>query len=233
MSYDSFGSRSDRYQKRRKNTKMINTLIVIAILLIAFLIGMYVFGGDDGEEQGQTDTPNAESQDNTNEDESPNENNEEDLNEEEENMDQDESPQSDDNTDTEETNEDETNNEEEPTEPENSEEVQEVIDGEWAPYPTEQEEPHTIEFSDGSQDRTEMEMAISEAIDIPRDNLIYWWLESGGVPDRIIGYVEDTTNQEYYRVYLRWITNEGWQPQRAEVLYENLGKQKLEENSQD
>lgn len=223
MSYDHYESRSDRFEKRRKNTKMTNTLIVIAVLLSAFLFGMFVFGGgDDEEEQVQNEETSDSGLEEENTEEQENEENEE-TNDEDSTEEQE---SSEDETESEENSEDET--EEERTAGD-GEEVKEVINGNWEPYPTEQEEPHSINLSQGSQDRIEVEQAIAQAVQSSTDNLTYWWLESGGVPDQVVGYVEDKTNGEYYRVPLKWIENEGWQPQKIEVLYENLGEQKLNE----
>ncbi|SEP91799.1 YrrS family protein [Piscibacillus halophilus] len=223
MSFDNYDSRSDRYEKRRKNTKLTNLLIVLAVLLSAFLFGMLVFGGGDEEDEVQQDEsvePENEQEESIQEDDSESETNPE-------------GDTSDDSS--EEMNEEETEeedmedeNEERETSPGDGEEVREVIEQDWQPYPTEQEEPHTIDLNNGSQDRQEIEQAIAQAVQVSRDDLEYWWLESGGVPDQVIGYVEDKSNQEYYRIPLKWIENEGWQPQRVDVLFENLGQQKLE-----
>ncbi|RPF55548.1 YrrS family protein [Aquisalibacillus elongatus] len=231
MAYDSIGTtRSDRYESRRKNTKLMNLLIIIAILLTAFLIGMLVFGDDEDEDnqdqaqESQTDESNdsedqSEQGTNDNEDEDNTDQTETD------NTDEDEEEQSSNNEDENETTDDET----EQNEPaENSAEVKEVISGSWDPYPTEQEEPHTINWDTESQDFYEMKMAIASSLDVSSEDLIYWYVENGGAPDKVNGYVEQRGTNEYYRVYLEWIESEGWQPQRVEELYENIGEQKLE-----
>ncbi len=185
-------------------------------------------GGDDEEEQNQAqneETPASgdEEQNNTEQnDETTEETNETDSEEQESNSEET----------TEEESEEENQDEETDVEvkPGDSEEVKEVREGNWEPYPTEQSEPHSINLESGSQDRIEIESAIAKAVNSSSNNLTYWWLESGGVPDQVTGYVEDKSSGEYYRVPLKWIENEGWQPQKVEVLYENIGKQKLEGN---
>src|SRR5699024_12140315 len=44
-------SRLNKYEKRRKNTKTISILFIIGSILLVFLIGLLIFGGEDSAEK--------------------------------------------------------------------------------------------------------------------------------------------------------------------------------------
>ncbi|MDQ0158706.1 DUF1510 family protein [Alkalibacillus salilacus] len=241
-------SRSERFEKRRKNTRLMNVLIWTVILLIIVLIGFWFFGGDDSEEQ-QGDQTTDQSTESTEDNESNNENadganesdesNETESNNEEEQGGQEGDENSDDSTEenSESNNEEDTESDspEEPTDEtvteSDKENVTRVIERDWEPIGTEQEEPHNSEFSEGTQDRAEMEDAIEYATGLSEDNIIFWRLESGGMANHVIGTVTDSNQEEVYRVYLDWIEGEGWQPQKIEELEVNDKHPDYDENS--
>ncbi|MDV2581070.1 YrrS family protein [Alkalibacillus haloalkaliphilus] len=206
-------SRSERYEKRRKNTKTMNILIWAFIILFVVLIAFWIFGGDDEVEEEQTEQ-------NTSLDEG-DEEDEHDENEVIEDEEEQSSEQEESTTDesTEESNEQESG--EEHVYESDEDNVVRVFERNWDPVGTEQEEPHTTQFSEGTQDREEMEQAIIYATGMSEDDIIFWRLESGGVANQVIGTVTDSAQQEIYRVYLDWVEHEGWQPQKVEELYEN------------
>ncbi|WP_188206238.1 YrrS family protein [Alkalibacillus aidingensis] len=205
-------SRSERYEKRRKSTRTINYLIWLIVLLLLGLIVIWFFGGDD-ENQDQLNEESAQSEESASDEE----------NSDEEDGDQ-KTPNEQTEGDQEDSNDQEESAEEtgtESTSDSDDENVIRVLEQDWQPIGTEQEEPHVIDLTEESQDRQEMEQAIQYATGLEEDNIIYWWLESGGVPDRIIGTVTDLEQNDIYRVYLNWVEDEGWQPQKVEELYVN------------
>lgn len=95
--------------------------------------------------------------------------------------------------------------------------VIEAYTGNWEPIGTVQEEPHVTQFKKETQDWLEMEQAIRYATGL--DDMITWRIGNNG-EQKVIGTVSTRDQQEIYRVYLSWITNEGWQPTKVERLKE-------------
>ncbi|WP_194841327.1 YrrS family protein [Salinibacillus xinjiangensis] len=235
-------SRVDKYSKRRKNTKLINSLIILAVLLGVFLAFTWIF--DDEEEQATTDSVNEQE----NEASSSGEEAEEATSEPSET--EDENNQSEDST---VENEDEsTNTSEESAEqnnenedlPETSSEnistsedpnVLRVIERDWQPIGTEQEEPHTTTYEKGTVDWEEMWRAAAYGAGLSEGDTINWWVTNGGDPQRVVTTISDKAETQTYRVYLQWVANEGWQPTKVEELKENDQKDRFanDEGEQD
>ncbi|SFA69607.1 Protein of unknown function [Lentibacillus halodurans] len=223
-------SRVNKFEKRRKNTKLLSILIVVASILIIVLLGMLIFGGDDEADKtddNQTEqTADGSSQgDEADSDSTPEE--------------QDDSAEN--NTDTEANDsnngtgsEDESDSEEENSEEVTTEQVEpsddnviEAYTGDWQPVGTEQSEPHTINYNDGSQDRQEMRKAVASATGLDEANFTMWWIERNG-DQKVINTVSNADESEIYRVYNTWVPNEGWQPTKVERLKENDQKERFE-----
>jgi hypothetical protein len=227
-------TRVNKFEKRRKNTKLMSLLIVAGSFLIILLIGLWIFGPDDEQEQ-----PNnlAGSNDESTENE--------DLNEE----DGTEAPESgQDSTETEESSSQIDENQDNDTDSSNesNDEIESEI-GEkeqvdptgddanvieaytqnWQPIGTEQEGPHTMVFDEGSQDRMEMEKALSYATSLPEGEMITWWLQRDG-DQKVIGTISDRAETQIFRVYISWVENQGWQPTLVEALIENDQKWRFE-----
>ncbi|WP_047986364.1 YrrS family protein [Ornithinibacillus californiensis] len=219
-------TRVNKFEKRRKNTKLMTVLLIAASFLVILLLGLWIFGPEDEP----TDSNEIASSDNTNSED----NNEEetDVASEEESTQTEESSSQ-----TEESNSgvtDESNNETETNESTDSQNVEtEVADpageddnvieaytAEWQPIGTEQEGPHTTQFDTESQDWLEMEQAIRVATGLTEQDMITWFIGNGG-HQKAIGTVTNKAETEIYRVYLSWVDNEGWQPTLVELLKEN------------
>ncbi|WP_099158586.1 YrrS family protein [Virgibacillus ndiopensis] len=212
-------SRVDKFEKRRKNTKLLSITLVLGGIFIVVLIGIFIFGGGDDEptelpnnisnrettSDSDQKTDNAETDDSTNTDE-------DNASTDEENT-----------TDDENTSDDSSNNntevEKEPVESDDAN-VESAYTGNWEPIGTEQQGPHTTTYDEGTQDRIEMENAIRVATGLQDGDMITWWLENGG-DQKVIGTVSNNAQTETYRVYLSWVENKGWQPTKVEVLKEN------------
>lgn len=229
-------TRVNKFEKRRKNTKLMSILIIAGSFLIILLIGLWIFGPDEDPEQ-----PNniASSNDNTTESEEQAE---------EENIDEAATETGQDSADSEESSsqneegesdgsesetEEENENMQDPGEKEqvdpaaNDDVVVEAYTKEWQPIGTEQEGPHSVVYEDGSQDRMEMEKALQYATGLSEDNIITWWLQRNG-DQKVIGTVSDKAETQTYRVYISWVDNQGWQPTLVEVLSENDQKWRFE-----
>ena len=230
--YQNESTRSARFEKRRRTTKLMNYMLVLAGILILLLIMLYLFTGDDDESGNESDEELEiadTNPDDSEEDESSStegSNDEQDTAEESEDQETEEESeeQQDDAESSEEADEmDEGSDFGEDVEVEESDEenVKAIIRGNWEPYETQQEEPHSIDLNEGSQDRQELEQATAMAINGNRDEITYWWFASDGNPNYIEATIEDQSDGEIYRVHLEWIENEGWQPQLVKVLEEN------------
>ncbi|QHS22843.1 DUF1510 family protein [Virgibacillus sp. MSP4-1] len=220
------GSRVDRFSKRRKNTKLMNTLIVLAVLLSVFLVFTFVFNDDEEQaNKSESDTRQQTESEETgadtgNENDSPEQTEEGSengtSNEGQENTD-DGSSHTEENSDL---------NTEEATVTESEDpNVVKVIEKDWEPIGTEQEEPHETTYEEGTTDWEEMWSAAAYATGLGSD-YITWWVTNGGSPQRVKITISDKAETQTYRVYLQWVTNEGWKPEKVEVLKENDIKKK-------
>lgn len=63
-----------------------------------------------------------------------------------------------------------------------------------------------------------MEQAIQLATNL--DEMITWRIENGG-EQKAVATVSSMDQDKTYRIYLSWITNQGWQPTKVELLKEN------------
>ncbi|GAA0483054.1 YrrS family protein [Salinibacillus aidingensis] len=221
------GSRVDRFSKRRKNTKLMNTLIVLAVLLSVFLVFTFVFNDDEEQanksesdtrqqtESEETGADTGNENDSSEQSEAGTENGTSD--EGQENADDESSSQTEENSDL---------NTEEATVTESEDpNVLKVIEKDWEPIGTEQEEPHETTYEKGTADWEEMWSAAAYATGLGSD-YISWWVTNGGGPQRVKITISDKAETQTYRVYLQWVPNEGWKPEKVEVLKENDIKQK-------
>lgn len=205
MSVQERRSRLDKYNKRRKNTRKISILILIAGILVVILLFTFIFGGKDkDEEPGKASEANIEEKENENTDEGQDKNDDEEI-------DTDESLKEED--------EDEDKTDVQLKEVSSSDSnVSEAYEGDWEPIGTEQSEPHETVFDKDSEDWKEMEEAVRVATGL--DEMITFYIENGG-DDTAIATVTSTDESEKYRVTISWVKEEGWQPILLEELIEN------------
>lgn len=213
-------SRMDKYEKRRKNTKLLNYSVVVAALLVFFLIGSWIFGG---KEEGLTEETKQE----TRRDDSYFVTVEEDEGEKDDSTDieiegHEETDDQDDETSSEIEESTETDQAVVLEEADSTDEnVKEAWTGDWPAIGSIQTGPHSIDYNNGSQDRIEIKKAVSLVTGIPEDDMIEWWVGNGGGEQNVIATVSDREETETFRVYLTWIDKEGWKPTRLETLYVN------------
>lgn len=106
--------------------------------------------------------------------------------------------------------------------------ILETIYRNWKPVGTIQEEPHHSSYEKGSVDWNEKVRAIELATGLSKENMIIWWLGRGETTDKAIATVTSSDQQLIYRVYIKWISNEGWMPTKVERLKENDRKKDKE-----
>lgn len=223
-------SRVNKFEKRRKNTKLMSILIVAACFLIVLLLGLWIFSPNDepnekvestnpnhvSEGDSETETDDSVSEQESTETEENSSGEDESINEQSEESDS--SQESDNQT-----------VERQTSDPvaADDDNVISAFTADWQPVGTEQSGPHTVVYEAGSQDRIEMENAIRLASGLAEDDMITWWLKRGG-DQQVIGTVSNRDETETYRVYISWIDNQGWQPTLVEVLNENDEKWRFE-----
>lgn len=209
------GPRSEKRAKRRKINRILNILIGIVLFLILFFGWKLLFSSSDQRVAGEIDNTQTEQQQPVT------------TNEEEEQVEET-------TTDTEPDTTSETEEESQANEMESeSSEHEKVTQGDpasnvirsienqaWKPIGTNQSEPHTTVYDNGSTDRLEMERAISYATGVDQSNLIVWWLARNG-EDKVAATVATRDNEHIYRVYIDWVPNQGWKPTLIEELREN------------
>lgn len=224
-------SRVNKFEKRRQNTKLMTILMIVGVLLLIVLLAIWIFGGKDKDtsesdpgsnttetdnngNEGSTDRPDDE---NNTSDNDNNLTNNDDLND--NNQADNEAENEEDENDTENAkNEDVDIKEVESSS--DDENVESTYTGNWQPIGTEQSEPHETQFDKSSVDWGEMEEAIRLATGLEEGDMVTWFIGNDG-PEKAIGTVTSKDESETYRVYISWITDEGWKPTQVEVLKEN------------
>ncbi len=204
-------SRVNKYDKRRKTTKSITILMIVAVGLVVLLIALLVFGDKDTDDKDEKTTPSKETtteEVNGDEDES----NSEDPTEGEEGT-EDSNPS--DEQDEDEGADDFVEIENIPDEEIDDPNVIEAYTANWKPIGTTQEEPHTSVFNEDSDDWKEMIEAVAYALKVDEDDFVSHWIGNGG-EQRANAHVQSKLTDEHYTVYLEWIETEGWQPKKVE-----------------
>ena len=209
-------SRLNRFEKKRRNTRWLSIFIIIGSILIVAFIAILVFSNPDDDitlepNEGQVDPAPDEEDQGTEPDQNQDSNEPDDTSDMDEADDEDESNESDDAS------------SQEPDDPniemlESGEDnVEFSYRSNWDPISTEQSEPHEISWDQNSLDWEEMMKAAEQATDVSVDDMNYLWV-SGDGPQSVIATFSDVALDEHYRVYIMWIENQGWQPQRVDML---------------
>jgi len=224
MQNDNRQSRTNKFEKRRKNTKQISILMVIAGVLLLILLAFWIFGGkdkdgSDPDRDAVEDIHIEEKNNDLNESENVNEDSNQTANQHDENSENDMVEEDTEGNEQNENDDSDDNAEVETEEIESTDDnVIEAYTGKWQPNGTIQEGPHTTNYDDGSQDRIEIKQAVMSATGLGED-LTEHWIGNGG-DQKVIATVANPGNTEIYRVYLSWIDQEGWQVTQIERLKE-------------
>lgn len=95
----------------------------------------------------------------------------------------------------------------------------EIVNPAWQPVGTTQSEPHETVFKKDSVDWKEMLDAVSYATGIAPDDMIVWFIGNNG-PNKAVATISTKDQTAHYRVYIEWVTNEGWKPTKVQKLRE-------------
>lgn len=212
-------SRVNKFEKRRKNNKAITILMIIGSSLAILLIVLIFFTGKDDQTTKHEDG-NDGLQINEKTDDETDKKNDGSSNSDHEQIN--DTPENNSNVGNNHSQESSSQNDmgsEINTEPIEStdDNIIEAYTGNWEPIGTVQEEPHTTQFNKETQDWLEMEEAIQLATGL--EQMTTLWIGNGG-NQKAIGTVSSMDKTNIYRVYLTWVTNEGWQPTKVEKLKE-------------
>ncbi|QOR65624.1 YrrS family protein [Cytobacillus suaedae] len=219
------GPRFEKRAKRRKLNRILNTLIGVVVILIIIFGGRLLFG------PGNNSTETASPQVANSTDVAEVDDEKEETKDTEQSTDTSEdSSDSTEDEDKEKTEETATNTEQ--VEPESNEEAT-VTDGDpesniirtienpaWKPIGTSQVEPQTNVYDKGTENRNEIEVAASYATGLDLANMTVWWLTNNG-PDKTKVTIASKDGSQNYKVYMDWISGEGWKPVLVEELKEN------------
>lgn len=215
------GPRSERRAKRKKVNRILNILIILVVVLIVFFGGKLIFGDKNVDESA---SPNQTNQPADNEGKAASDDSKDNDSKKEEAADKQKSDESE-----QEANEE---NKDQQKAPESDESVvvtegdpesnilQTIVNPAWKPIGTTQAEPHSIDYTENSVDRNEMEMAASYATGFDRSDMVVWWLGRNG-GNSITATVSSKTTKQVQRIYLDWVPSEGWKPTKVEELKEN------------
>ncbi|MCA0982664.1 DUF1510 family protein [Halobacillus yeomjeoni] len=206
-------SRSSRFEKKRRGTKLMSWLIGVGSIMLIVFISLMVFGGED--QPGKAVEPDGESkvEENTTVDDSEDESAQEDVDQ----TTNDENKSGNEST-------DKSNNDEETMTVEESsdENVIRIIKKDWEPVPTEQEiqGQHQIKYDDETQDWEEMLQAVTKATDLSKEEMYIWRIGRGNQPQQALATVSDSDKTNHYRVTLEWVDGEGYRPVQVEEMKE-------------
>jgi cytoskeletal protein RodZ len=208
-------SRSGYRAKRKKTNLVLNSLIVIVLLLIIF-VAYTIFSAGSDKAATKKETPITKTVKHT----KPKSNDKKDTQKDEGSADQ---------------NSSDNQSSEETTAPAETDQSQAVVtDGgsssnvvktvenpAWKPVGTSQTGPHTPTYDDKSVDWQEMLNAISYATGLEQGNMIVQFLgRDKTTTNASIGTVSSKDKQQKYKVYIKWVDGQGWQPTKVEELSE-------------
>lgn len=223
MSNDFQSSSRSQYRSKRKKTNLIlNGLIVVVLLLIAFVAySIFSSGSDKAASKKNTEKTASvhtgaaqKNKDNSKKQSSKSETAKKDT-ESDSNKDSstsDSSPASG----------SADNSQAVVTEGGSSPNAEQTIENpDWKPVGTTQEGQHTAVYDSSSADWQEMLKAISYATGLDQGNMTVWFLgRDRSTENGSVGTVSSKDKQQKFRVYLQWVDGQGWKPTKMEQLSE-------------
>ncbi|MFJ8356792.1 YrrS family protein [Bacillus paramycoides] len=87
----------------------------------------------------------------------------------------------------------------------------------WKPIGTKQGAKPEMKFKEGTVDWSEMKKAISYAVDVPENQLIFDFIGNNG-NNKAYGNVRDKQSNKKYKVDIDWVENQGWKPTSVQVV---------------
>ncbi|SDB97378.1 Protein of unknown function [Pelagirhabdus alkalitolerans] len=209
-------SRLNRFEKKRNNTKWLSIFIIVGISLVVLFITIILVTNDNQEDtvtEPGTEETEEESATETEEENSV----DEELEEPDDEFDSESENPSDDEEDQDQVSPND--NDVEPVESDDDNVIR-AFTSDWAPIPTEQSEPFNFSWDQSESDWQEMMQALELATDVPVDEIYYLWV-SGDGPNQMVATFSNSDMTEHYRVNVRWVEQEGFKPEKVEVLQEH------------
>ncbi|TDQ38017.1 DUF1510 family protein [Aureibacillus halotolerans] len=100
--------------------------------------------------------------------------------------------------------------------------VLEVMEGPWGPTGTSQSGEHTTNFDVNSTDGAERLDVISLATGLPKNDITIWWNGNyNGNTNHVVATVSPNDQSAFFRLYMQWVPNKGWQVTEMQRLKEN------------
>lgn len=214
MNHNLEGLRYERRLKKKKYNRILNILITIVVLLI-FYFGSQIFFSNDK----QTTMKNEAEQRYSDDKKIGHENIKNEKKQEDEKKQENESKSNEENDE----NQDNSSKDQTVIVEEggsNPNVLNTIVNPSWQPVGTVQSEPHVSVYTEGSVDWNEMMKAVNYATGLTESNYTIWWVGRNGENQSAIT-IENNNDHKLYRVYIQWITNEGWKPLKIEELKEN------------
>ncbi|HJW16806.1 MAG TPA: DUF1510 family protein [Flavisolibacter sp.] len=208
-------SRSNYRAKRKKTNFILNGLIVVVLLLIAFVAYTIFSSGNDHASSKKNEANQS-------------------LHKEKSDK-KDNKTVTDSKTASEDVEQSDDTAEDDSTAVDNADESQEVTadEGEdtavqntvenpdWKPVGTTQTGQHAANYDSNSADWQEMLNAISSATGLDQSNMTVWFLgRDKTITNGSVGTVSSKDKQQKYRVYIQWVDGQGWKPSKVEELSE-------------
>lgn len=218
MSNRDKGSRLDKFEKRRKNTKLMTLMMIAAGALAVLLIGVFIFSDSSAEKQREqaAKTGVVKEPAKAKKEQPAKEENEGDSLKIQEDEAKAEEKQDEKQDKDKEKDENELKTEQVKPSDDN---VAEAFTANWEPVGTSQQGAHTTNYNEGSKDRKEMEKAIKLATGLK--SMTTWWLGRSGEQGVEATVSNKKDDSEVYRVKLKWVDGKGWKPDRVELLKKN------------
>lgn len=216
-----FNSRMNRHRKKKNSKKTAIYVIILSLIFILLLITLVtIITSDNNDGDSHSFMNNNDEEDNNLIDREENE--EEDLNESTQSVKTNNQVDNNNNEDEMSTN-DVTKNEplsdvEVVDESEDDNVIRTYI-GNWEPIGTVQTGEHITNFNNGSVDRIEIEKASSNVTGIPVDEMFVGWVGNDG-HQKVFTIISNQDRDEFYKLYLTWIDEEGWQVTKVEKIKE-------------
>ncbi|CAG9619417.1 YrrS family protein [Sutcliffiella rhizosphaerae] len=219
LDFNKGGSRYGRTTKRKKTNMVYNILIGVVFIFIIVLGSSLFFGKNDPttdtENQLANDQQQNESDENTPTEDEKAEEEEAARSEEEEEPEEEESQEEDEN----EENENDSNSETEVSE--NSDDpnvIKTMTNAGWGPVGTSQSEPHTSVYDENHIDWQEKLNAVHAATGLNSGDYTLMFLGNGGSEHHAVASIRNKSTGENFKIYLEWVTNEGWKPTKVEQV---------------
>ncbi|GEN51984.1 YrrS family protein [Halobacillus faecis] len=225
-------SRSGRYEKKRRSTKVLTWLVGAGSVFMVLLVGLMIFGGEDQKGQAK----DTKSQEVSMEDQGQNDDSQAEADENSEEKDKEATDKQAEDTEEQPEKQQVSIGEFEELKPIEDEKglkieksddpnVERVITKDWPVIPTEMDTngEHGITYQSGTQDYEELKQAIRSAVGLSEDNIIYWDVSNRGHHQKAKATVSDKNKTGYLRVQIDWIEGQGYKPVKLEILKNKNG----------